>query len=66
MTSDIHTINPESLFTISNKDTTNTNYGKDDYLLTTYNQTPYNSQPSKAHWQSRETEEVEFDYMSIS
>ena len=35
MTSDIHTINPESLFTISNRDATNTNYGKDDYQLTT-------------------------------
>ena len=66
MASDIHTINPESLFTISNRDATNTNYGKDDYLLTTYSQTSYYSQPSRAHQRSRETEEVESDYMSIS
>ena len=39
MTSDIHTFNPKSLFTISNRDTTNTNYGEDDYLSTTYSQT---------------------------
>ena len=66
MTSDIHTINPESLLTISNRDATNTNYGEDDYQLTTYSQTSYYSQPSRAHWQSRETEEVESDYTSIS
>ena len=66
MTSDIHTINPESLFTISNRDATDTNYGEDDYQSTTYSQTSYYSRPSRAHRRSRETEEVESDYTSIS
>ena len=66
MTSDIHSIKPESLFTISNRDATNTNYGEDDYQSTTYSQTSYYSRPSRAHQRSRETEEVESDYTSIS